>query len=216
MNLLESNISLKENERRFRNLVENTPYPICIMKGEEMILEVGNHAVFKIWNVGKEVLGKPFLEISPEMKNQPFMGYLLDVFHTGVTHHGYEEIAHFIREDGKTETLYFNFVYQPYLENDGTRSGVMVVATDVTEQVVSRKKMEIQAKMVENLLINAPAFVCTLVGPDHVYGLVNERYQSLFGKRQIQGKPMMVALPELEGQGFDLILDNVYKTGRFF
>ena len=207
---------LEKSEHRFRNLVESSPYPICILKGESMILEVANDFVYKIWNVDKGVLGKPFLEIIPEMKDQPFMGYLLEVLHTGVTHYGYEELAQFVREDGKTEIVYFNFVYQPYHEDDGTRSGVMVVATDVTEQIMARRKMEIQAKMVENLLINAPAFVCTLVGPTHVYGLVNARYQSLFGNRLLQGKPIMVALPELAGQGIDLMLDKVYETGEIY
>ena len=76
--------------------------------------------------------------------------------------------------------------------------------------------MEAQATMVEDLLLTAPAFICTLTGPTHVYELVNERYQALFGKRKIQGKAIMDALPELEGQGFDTILDNVYKTGEPF
>ena len=142
-----------------------------------MILEVANEPVYKIWNVGKEVLGKPFLEIIPEMKEQPFMGWLLDVFHNGVTHYGIEEPAYFTRENGEIQTIYFNFVYQPYKENDGTISGVMVLATDISEQVIARKKMEAQALMVQNLLLTAPAFICTLTGPDHVYELVNERYQ---------------------------------------
>src|SRR5689334_17491977 len=30
---------------------------------------------------------------------------------------------------------------------------------------------------------------------------------------RIQGKPIMVALPELAGQGIDQLLDKVYKTG---
>ncbi|MDQ6609718.1 MAG: ATP-binding protein, partial [Bacteroidota bacterium] len=208
------NKTIKESEERFRNLVEKAPTPICILKGEEMTLEVANEPVFKIWHVGKEALGKPFLEIIPEMKGQPFMGYLLDVFRNGITHYGSEEPAYFIRQNGEKQTIYFNFVYQPYREDDGTISGVMVLATDVTEQVVARKKMESQAMMVRDLLMNAPGFIATLSGPEHVYELVNEKYQHLFGKRKIQGKPIMVALPELEGQGFKELLDNVYNTGK--
>ncbi len=133
---------VEESEQRFRNLVEKAPSPICILKGEDMILEVANEPVYKIWNVGKEALGKPFLKIIPEMKEQPFMGWLLDVFHNGVTHYGKEEPAYFTRENGEKQTIYFNFIYQPYRENDGTISGVMVLATDVTDQVLSRKKIE--------------------------------------------------------------------------
>lgn len=199
-----------------RNLVEKAPSPICILKGEDMVLVVANDPVFKVWNVGKEALGKAFLEIIPEMKGQPFMGWLLDVFKNGVTHYGNEEPAYFSRKNGDKETIYFNFVYQPYREDDGTISGVMVLATDVTEQVIARKKMEAQAVMVNNLLLTAPSFICTLAGPDHLYVLVNERYQQLFGKRKIQGRAIMEALPELEGQGFDKLLDKVYNTGETY
>jgi PAS domain S-box-containing protein len=70
--------------------------------------------------------------------------------------------------------------------------------------------------MIQNLYMNAPAFVCTFRGPKHIYDLVNPSYQKLFGSRKIQGKPIIEALPELEGQGFDKILDNVYHTGEIF
>lgn len=133
---------VEESEQRLRNLVEKAPSPICILKGEKMILEVANEPVFRIWNVGKEVIGRPFLDIIPEMKNQPFMGWLLKVYRNGITHYGSEEPAYFFREDGSKETIYFNFVYQPYREKDGTITGLMVLATDITEQVMARKKIE--------------------------------------------------------------------------
>ena len=59
--LATANKRIKESEERFRYLVEQTLSPICIFKGEDMILEVANEPVFKIWNVSKEALGKPFL-----------------------------------------------------------------------------------------------------------------------------------------------------------
>ncbi|MEO7485483.1 MAG: PAS domain-containing protein, partial [Ferruginibacter sp.] len=133
---------LQDSELRFRNLVEKVPSPICILKGENMVLDVANDAVFKVWNIGKEALGKPFLEIIPEMKDQPFIGWLLDVFHTGVSHYGNEEPAYLTNKNGQKNLVYFNFVYQPYRENDGTISGVVVLATDITEHVLARKKIE--------------------------------------------------------------------------
>ena len=138
--LATANKRIKESEERFRYLVEQTLSPICILKGEDMILEVANEPVFKIWHVGKEALGKPFLEIVPEMKDQPFMDLLLDVLRNGVTHHGTEWPAFFIRENGEKEDLYFNFVFQPYREQDRRISGVFVFANDVTEQVIAKNK----------------------------------------------------------------------------
>jgi two-component system CheB/CheR fusion protein len=133
---------IEESEQRFRRLVEQASYPILILKGEDMILELANEPLFKIWNIGKEAIGKPFLKILPEMKDQPFTGLLLDVLHNSTIHYGNEQPAYFIRLDGEKETIYFNFVYQPYKENDGTVSGVIVFANDVTRQVLAFKKLE--------------------------------------------------------------------------
>ena len=209
-------IKLAESEQRFRNLVEKSPSPILILKGKEMLLEVLNQPVLSIFNITAGSLGKPLLQVLPEFKGQPFIEWLMDVYQNGVTHYGNEMPAYFKRVNGQIETLYFNFVYQPYREDDGNISGVMITASDVTEQVVARKKVEVQTRLFEDMLITAPGFVCTLSGPAHVYELVNAQYQNLFGKRHLQGKPIMIALPELEGQGFDTLLDHVYNTGETY
>src|SRR5437764_936145 len=49
--------------------------------------------------------------------------------------------------------------------------------------------------------MQAPALICVLRGPEHVYELVNPMYQQLFGDRVLLGKPIREAVPELEGQG---------------
>lgn len=91
---------------------------------------------------------------------------------------------------------------------------IMLTMVDITEVVMARKSKEVQELMVQNLLLTAPAFICTMTGPRHVYKLVNERYQSLIGRREIKGKPILEALPELVGQGIDTLLDEVYQTGK--
>ena len=102
--------------------------------------------------------------------------------------------------------------------------------TEITQQKTTEKelidakkiadltalKLAVQTKMVKNLLMNAPAFIATLTGPTHVYDVVNKLYQKLFGKRQLKGLAILDALPELVGQGFDVLLDNVYNTGEVY
>ena len=179
---------LKATEQRFRYLVEKTPSPICILKGEEMILEVANEPVFSIWNVGKEALGKPFLEIVPEMEGQPFMGWLLDVLRTGVTHYGYEESAYFNHIEEQA-AVFFNFVYQPYREDDGTISGVMVLANDVTEQVLSRKKVEFSEKRYHHLIQSSPISVYTCDKNGYIQ-LYNTAATELWGRTPQIGKDL--------------------------
>jgi PAS domain S-box-containing protein len=96
------------------------------------------------------------------------MGWLQDVFKNGVTHYGNEQPAYFIRKNGERDLAYFNFVYQPYHENDGTVSGVMVLATDVTEQVLARKKTEESEKRFRLLADSIPIHVFIMEPDDDV------------------------------------------------
>jgi PAS domain S-box-containing protein len=74
-------------------------------------------------------------------------------------------------------------------------------------------QMEDERKVLQDLLMNAPAIICILRGPDHRFELVNPHYQSLFPGRKLQGFTIKTALPEAEKQGFIALLDNVYNTG---
>ncbi|HZB13440.1 MAG TPA: ATP-binding protein, partial [Chryseolinea sp.] len=103
-----------EAELKFRTIIEQTPSPLCIFKGEEMVLEVGNDAALAVWQGGSEVIGKRLVDIVPEMARQPFLELMLDVYHNGVTRYGYEAPAFFIRKDGTTDNRFFNFIYVPY------------------------------------------------------------------------------------------------------
>ena len=86
------------------------------------------------------------------------------------------------------------------------------------EQLVKERTFEVEAQkeILFNLLMQAPALICTLKGPDHVYDLVNPSYQHLFGDRKIVGLPIRKAVPELEGQGIFDVLDDVYNSGKAF
>jgi len=60
----------------------------------------------------------------------------------------------------------------------------------------------------------APAFLAMLRGPEHVFEFANDAYLQLVGHRDIIGKRVADALPELRDQGFFELLDRVYDTGH--
>ena len=204
---------IDERNDRYHNALMQSPFAFSIMKGKDMEITLANKQMKEFWGKGDEVEGKTLLQVLPELKDQPFPGMIDSVYTSGNPVYANEILAR-LNHNGNIEDRYFNIVYQALLEADETISGVITIAHEVTNQVVARKKMETQAVMVQNLLMTAPGFCATLNGPDHVYDLVNEQYQGLFGQRKILGKPLMVALPELEGQGIDKLLDKVYNTGK--
>ncbi len=70
--------------------------------------------------------------------------------------------------------------------------------------------------LLRNFFMQAPASFCILKGPQHIYELANEGYSQITGKKNVIGKTVREVFPEIEGQGFFEILDDVYKTGKSF
>ncbi|MEO6269166.1 MAG: ATP-binding protein [Lautropia sp.] len=60
----------------------------------------------------------------------------------------------------------------------------------------------------------SPAFVGILNGPDHRIEYFNDRFHRLVGRRELAGRPIRTALPELVRQGVVDVLDQVYHRGR--
>lgn len=205
---------LKEHQLLHHFLMES-PALFAILKGPDHIFEFAN-TIYHAFTGKIDIIGKSLKELMPELENQHYLEILDKVFATGKAFVGKEMPVFFNNNGIKSENYFINFSYQPILDESGKVEGIFVFAYDVTELVSGRKLLVKNAEMIRNLYMNAPAFVCTLMGPHHVYELVNASYQKLFGKREIQGKPLMEALPELEGQGFREILGNVYRTGEIF
>lgn len=66
-----------------------------------------------------------------------------------------------------------------------------------------------------DLFMQAPAMIAVLRGPKHLFALANPMYMRAVGaRREIIGKPVQEALPEIQGQGLLERLDAVYRTGE--
>jgi signal transduction histidine kinase/CheY-like chemotaxis protein len=73
-----------------------------------------------------------------------------------------------------------------------------------------------ERRRLSGLLEKAPAIVAVVRGPAHVIDFANAAFHAGSGGREIVGKPMIEALPELAGQGFIELLDRVLRTGEPF
>lgn len=66
----------------------------------------------------------------------------------------------------------------------------------------------------EALVMQAPALIGYLRGPNHVIELINARASALFADRQVLGRAVREALPELVWQGLVDLLDDTFRAGR--
>jgi len=114
---------------------------IAILKGPEMTITFANEAIIDIWGKGSDIFGKPLMKVLPEIQDQVFPELLNGVYTTG-EHFANTEILCMLNRNGKMEVCYFNLVYQPYRDVDDSITGIVILATDVTEQVLIKKQIE--------------------------------------------------------------------------
>jgi PAS domain S-box-containing protein len=79
---------------------------------------------------------------------------------------------------------------------------------------INTRRLELERSRLAQIFERAPAFIAVVRGPDHVFESANPQYRELVGHRDIVGKPVREALPEVEGQGYFELLDRVYRTGE--
>ena len=109
-----------------------------------------------------------------------------------------------------------DFVIKPFTERDLLVRARNLIETkrlrDVAQGEVDR--LAAQNKHLGLLFEQAPGFMAVLRGPDHVFEIANAAYIKLIGGRNILGKPLAEALPEMSEQGFTELLDRVLATGE--
>ncbi len=92
--------------------------------------------------------------------------------------------------------------------------------TSVLERanIVQQQNLTLDAEIqhLRRVFAQAPGFMCVLRGREHIFELANAAYYQVVGHRDILGKPIREALPEVAGQGFFELLDRVFDTREPF
>ncbi len=133
---------VEQSEANLRNMILKAPVAISILRGPQFIVDIANELMFRLWGKQpEEMLQKPIFQALPEVRFQGFEEILESALTRGESFSA-EAIPIALPRPAGIETRFVNFLYEPYREADGTISGVMAVATDVTEQVKARQRVE--------------------------------------------------------------------------
>lgn len=132
----------EESEQNLRNIVEQAPVAMCVLKGPEHRVEIANEKMIRLWGKSRqEVIKRPIFEGLPEARDQGLEELLNQVFLSGQRFVAQERAVELPRGK-KLESVYQNFVYEPLIGNNGEIQGVIAITLDVTEQVMARRKIE--------------------------------------------------------------------------
>ncbi|MGZ5285303.1 MAG: PAS domain S-box protein, partial [Kaistella sp.] len=210
-NFLLNNLSLDS----LTTLFSQAPVALAMLMGEEQVIEVANEQILDLWGKDERVLGLPLLEALPEIKDQEFPQILKGVYKTGVAYKGNGVLAMLVK-NGVLSECYFDFVYSPIFINDEI-TGISVVATEVTEKVLSEKKLQESELRFKELMEISDYSTGIYVGEDLIIDFANDQMIKTWGKdKSVIGKKLEDALPELQGQPFIQILKNIFKTGEAY
>lgn len=132
---------VEESERRYRELMNSSPSMIALYKGEDMIIEVVNEVMLEAWGKGKDVVGKSFFNVLPEVKEQGFEEMIKRVFRTGEPHKSYELPVDLLR-NGEIYHGYYNFIFYPRKDEKGKVTGIFHTANEVTPEAEMNRKIK--------------------------------------------------------------------------
>lgn len=208
--------SLKESEERIRSIVNQAPVAIGVLRGRDFIVESGNSKILEIWGKDENIFGLPLIEALPEIKNQSFIQLLENVYDTGIAYYSYETLAK-LEQKGILKDVYLDFVYAPLKDEKGTINGILLIATEVTQQVTAKKMLVESEIRFRGIVEEAPVATAVMLGRELKIDIVNEEMLKLWGKKEtVIGMTLSEALPELEGQPFLDILDNIFITKQSY
>jgi PAS domain S-box-containing protein len=116
------------------------------------------------------------------------------------------------------ETRYYDYIFVPVLDDDGRVRVVAGSTRDITDQNRAAQQIEDDRRRWRDLLVQTPAAVALLRGPEHTFEWVNSVFERLFARTAgaLIGETVRAVFPEVEGQIYMDVLNNVYRTGQPF
>ncbi len=116
------------------------------------------------------------------------------------------------------ETGVYEYIFAPVLDATGQVEAVAGTTRNITERNRAEKTIEEDRERWRDILMQTPAAIAVLRGPEHRFEWTNKEYHRLVGRstEEFVGKTVLEALPEVEGQIYVKLLDAVYQTGEPF
>jgi PAS domain S-box-containing protein len=194
-------------------LLLNSKFPMFIAWGPKLAFLYNDSYAEILGSKHPQAMGRPFGVVWEEIWDSivPFVERALEGEAT------YQEnLPLIMQRKGYDEQTWFTFSYSPVRDESGAVVGIHCACVETTAQVLAEKSRVDENERLRALFEQAPGFMAVLRGGDHVFELTNKAYLQLIGHRDLLGKTVRTALPEVAGQGFIDLLDRVFATGKPF
>jgi len=204
--------ALRESEVRLRAIYDGTYEYIGLLSPDGTLLDCNRASLEFAGNAREDVIGLPFWET-------------VWFAHTPGAASGLREwiaraaAGEFVRREvalnrPSGEAVTFDFSLHPIRDAAGEVIYIVPEGRDISDRVRLMGALEVEQARLAQVFQRAPSFIVAFRGADQVYEFVNEAYYQLVGHRDLLGKPLLEAIPEIRGQGFAELLERVRQTGE--
>lgn len=206
--------------------VLEAPFPVNLWCGPERVLIYNDGYRHVLGSKHPASLGRPGSEVWSEI-----WGEIAPMF-TQIRAGGpavYADDAPFVIERAGTSApeegpnAWFTFSLSPVRDDAGEVVAFLNIVSETTGRILAerateaaRREAEAAEARLRDVFVQAPAFMAVLRGERFVFEFVNDAYYRLVGNRELLGRPVFEALPEVRGQGFEELLRGVLETGEPF
>jgi PAS domain S-box-containing protein len=192
-------------------LIMRSPVPIVLLWGEDGYMIYNDAYSLFAGARHPRLLGTKVREGWPEVA--AFNDNVMKVGLSGGTL-AYRDQELTLYRSGNPEQVWMNLDYSPVVDESGHPGGVIAIVVETTPRVLADRRAREEQQRQRQLLSQMPGFVSVLAGPEHVYEYVNDAYLEFSGRDDFVGRTVREVFPELAGQGFYELLDEVYNTGE--
>ncbi|WP_163396403.1 PAS domain-containing sensor histidine kinase [Flavobacterium limi] len=203
-----------ENQQELYLLVMNAPVGICVLDAQNLAAEIVNDSFTELAGKSREaIIGNFYWDTFPEVRHS-YEAAMAGVLAGGQPYRASESERTVIR-NGKEQTIYISFVYNPLKDSTGKVKKVAVWVMDTTLQVLQRQKAEENEQFARSIFYNSPVAKLVYTGPEMVLREANEKMLEIFGRdASIIGRPIMEAVPELRQTHLFQAYHRVLSTGE--
>lgn len=124
--------------RELQSIFKNAPVGMAVLEGPEYVYSLVNDEFVKLWSGASDVLGRTFVEVTPDAQEQGFLDILNRVYQGGQAETIQDMPVRSRQADGSLQEYHVAFVYAPKIDNLGRVNGVVAIVIDIT----ARKKAE--------------------------------------------------------------------------
>lgn len=199
-----------------------SPFPMTLWCGPDLLLIYNDAYSGALGAKHPRALGRPGSDVWAEI--WPDIAPMFDTIRAGGLA-AYADDARFVMEraSGPAGVAFFTFSLSPVRDDNGQIVAFLNIVSETTQRVnaelearAARADAERAEHHLREVFAQAPAFMAVVRGKDHVFDFANDAYMRLVGKRELVGKSVAEALPEVSDQGFIRILDEVLEGGNPF